>query len=392
MSGGLSAAKLALLHDVMAGYVERGDIPGLVTVVARRGEAHVDAIGAEPDSLFRIASMTKPVTAAAAMILVEEGRARLDEPVDAVLPELAHRSVLKSLESSLDDTVPANRPITLRDLLTFRLGFGLVMAMPGTYPIQKAMDELGLAPGPPAPARMPDPDEYLRRLGTLPLMHQPGERWMYNTGSDVLGVFVARASGRPLEEFMRERIFEPLGMKDTGFHVPPGDVRRLLPSYETSWQTGRVELYDPPDGQWSRPPAFASGAGGLVSTAADFLAFGEMMLNLGRRGSTRILSRPAVETMITDHLTPAQKAVSGLGPDFFANTGWGFGVEVTTRRFDTWASVGRFGWSGGLGTSWYTDPAEAMVTIILTQQGMTSSDPPNVFRDFWNLAYGAIDD
>lgn len=392
MSGGLSTSRLGRMHEVLAGYVERGEIPGLVTVVARRGEAHVDAIGAQPDSLFRVSSMTKPVTAAAAMILVEEGRARLDEPVDAFLPELANRQVLRSIESPLDDTVPANRPITLRDLMTFRLGLGLVMAMPGTYPIQRAMEELGLAPGPPAPARMPEPDEYMRRLGTLPLMHQPGERWMYNTGSDVLGVFIARVSGRPLDEFLRVRVFEPLGMKDTGFHVAPADVQRLLPSYGMNWQTGRIEVYDPPDGQWSRPPAFESGAGGLVSTAADFLAFGEMMLNKGRRGDTRILSRPAVETMTTDQITPAQKAVSGLGPDFFVNAGWGFGVEITTRRFETWASVGRFGWNGGLGTSWYCDPAEQMVTIILTQQGMKSSDPPNVFRDFWSLAYAAIED
>ena len=389
---GLSAAKLGRMHDVLAGYVERGEVPGLVAVVARRGEAHVDAIGASRDSLFRIASMTKPVTAVAAMILVEEGSARLDEPVDALLPELAHRRVLRSVESELDDTVPSNRPITLRDLLTFRLGFGLVMAMPGAYPIQRALEELGLAPGPPAPAKMPAPDEYMRRLGTLPLMHQPGERWMYNTGSDVLGVFIARATGKTLDEFLRERIFEPLGMKDTGFYVPAGDIKRLLPSYSTNWQTGKVELYDPPDGQWSNPPPFPSGAGGLVSTADDFLAFGEMMLHQGVRGNRRLLSRPAVAAMTTDQITPAQKTVSGLGRDFFENQGWGFGVSIFTKRFDTWATIGKYGWNGGLGTSWYSDPAEEMVTILLTQRGMESPDAPPVFEDFWSLAYAAIDD
>jgi CubicO group peptidase (beta-lactamase class C family) len=391
-ASGLSAARLSRIHDVLGGYVERGEVPGLVSVVARRGEAHLDAIGAQRDSLFRIASMTKPVTAAAAMILVEDGRARLDEPVDEVLPELANRQVLRSLGSELDDTVPSNRPISLRDLLTFRLGWGAVMAMPGTYPIQRAMEELGLAPGPPAPAKMPPPDEYMRRLGTLPLMHQPGERWMYNTGSDVLGIYISRVSGRTLDVFLRERIFEPLGMKDTGFHVRTGDVKRLLPSYSTNWQTGKVEVYDPPDGQWSRPPTFASGAGGLVSTADDFLAFGEMMLNQGVRGKTRILSRPAVATMTTDQISPGQKAVSGLGRDFFENQGWGFGLSIITRRFDTWASIGKFGWNGGLGTSWYSDPEEDMVTILLTQRGMESPEAPPAFLDFWTLAYAAIED
>ena len=149
------------------------------------------------DTIFRIASMTKPITAAAAMILVEECKLRLDDPVDPWLPELANRRVLKDISSPLEDTVPANRPITLRDLLTFRMGFGSVMAMPGTHPIQRAVNEQQIGgDGPPKPAETPNPDEWMRRLGALPLMCQPGERWMYNTGSDVLGVLIARASGQ----------------------------------------------------------------------------------------------------------------------------------------------------------------------------------------------------
>ena len=234
--GGLSRARLARMHDVMAGYVERGEVPGLVTLVSRRGEVHVDAIGmkalggSDPmrrDTIFRISSMTKPITAAATMILVEECKLRLDEPVDRLLPELADRKVLKRLDGPLDDTVPANRPITVRDLLTFRMGFGIIMAPPDTYPIQRAVSELLLGQGPPNPSTPPAPDEWIRRLGTLPLMHQPGEKWMYNTGSDVLGVLIARASGQPLETFLRERIFEPLGMKDTGFSVPAAKIDRL---------------------------------------------------------------------------------------------------------------------------------------------------------------------
>jgi CubicO group peptidase (beta-lactamase class C family) len=203
--GRFSKARLGRVHDVMAGYVERGELPGIVTLVGRKDEVHVDfvgkkSIGGDPvqrDTIFRISSMTKPVTAAATMILVEECKLRLDDPVDRLLPELAGRKVLKRLDGPLEDNVPSNRPITVRDLLTFRMGFGIVMELPSTYPIQRATDELLLGQGPPAPSTPPAPDVWIQRLGTLPLIHQPGERWMYNTGADVLGVLIARASGQP---------------------------------------------------------------------------------------------------------------------------------------------------------------------------------------------------
>ena len=230
---GLSPARLKRMHEVMAGHVESGYVPGLVTLLSRRGETHVDVIGTtafdsdEPmrrDSIFRIASVTKPIVAAAAMILVEEGRLRLDDPVDPLLPELANRQVLRTLESPLDDTVPANRPITLRDLLTFRLGYGAVFAPPGQYPIQAAIEEAGIAAGPLLPAF--PPDELMERYGSLPLLHQPGERWFYNSGSDILGVLIARATDMTLGEFLQERIFAPLGMKDTAFSVPASKLDR----------------------------------------------------------------------------------------------------------------------------------------------------------------------
>jgi CubicO group peptidase (beta-lactamase class C family) len=224
-------------------------------------------------------------------------------------------------------------------------------------------------------------------------MHQPGEKWMYNTGSDVLGVLIARASGQPFEAFLRERIFEPLGMKDTAFSVPAAKLDRLATSYWTNPATASLELYDSAEGgQWSRPPAFPSGGGGLVSTVDDYLAFGQMMLEQGRHGSERILSRPSVETMTTDQLTRDQKAVSGLVPGYFDSHGWGFGVSVVTRREDLADSVGRFGWDGGLGTSWSSDPQEDLVGILMTQRAWTSPNPPDVCRDFWTLAYQAIDD
>jgi CubicO group peptidase (beta-lactamase class C family) len=390
------------MRDVMAGFVERGEVPGIVTLVSRRDEVHIDVLGSKVvgssdpmrrDTIFRIASMTKPITAAAAMILVEECKLRLDDPVDRLLPELADRKVLQRLDGPLDETVPANRPICVRDLLTFRMGFGVVMAPPDTYPIQRAVSELLLFQGPPRPQTPPEPDEWIRRLGTLPLMHQPGEKWMYHTGSDVLGVLIARAAGQPFEVFLRERIFEPLGMKDTGFSVPAAKLDRLSTSYWTNPEAGAFELFDPAEGgEWSRSPAFPSGGGGLVSTVDDFLAFGQMMLDNGKRGSERILSRPSVELMTTDHLTPAQKAVSGLGAGFFDAQGWGFGVSVVTRREELAGSIGGFGWAGGLGTSWCSDPRENMIGILLTQRAFTSPVPPAVCRDFWTLAYQAIDD
>jgi CubicO group peptidase (beta-lactamase class C family) len=285
--------------------------------------------------------------------------------------------------------VPAKRAITLRDLLTFRLGIGAVMAPPGRYPIQKAMEEAGLAPAANPPPLTPD--EWMKRLGDLPLIHQPGEGWMYHTGSDVLGVLIARAAGQTLETFLRERIFEPLGMKDTGFYAPAEKLERLPPSYMANAETGTLTIHDDPsDSRWGRPPAFPSGGGGLVSTVDDYLAFCRMMLNKGRFGRERILSRPSVELMTTDHLTQEEKA--GARIFFGNNSGWGFGLGIITRRDDLASTPGRFGWSGGIGTSAYSDPKEEMVGILMTQRLFDSPEPSAVFGDFWTLAYQAIDD
>ncbi len=401
-AGGFSQSRLDRMHDVMAGYVKRGDVPGLVFLICRRGEVHVGAIGTmaiggrDPmrrDTIFRIASVSKPVVAVASLILVEECKLRLDEPVDRLLPELADRRVLKQIDGPIDETVPANRPITLRDLLTFRMGFGSIMVPPGTYPIQRAAAEGRIRMGPPLPQEQPAPDEWIRRLGKLPLMYQPGERWLYDTGSDVLSVLVARAAGQPLDAFLRERIFDPLGMSETAFYVPPSKIARLATSYSPNSKTGALEVYDEAgSGHWSRPPAFPSGAGGLVSTVDDLLAFGRMLLNNGKHGNVRILSRPSVETMTSDQLTSPQKAVSGLVPGYFESHGWGLGVSVVTKRTDVAGCVGRFGWDGGLGTSWYVDPHEELVGILMTQRAWTSPVPPPVCQDFWTSAYQAIDD
>ncbi len=400
-TGGWSKVRLARMHDILAGHVARGDMPGLVALVSRRDDVHVAVIGTQAeggppmrrDTIFRIASLTKPITAAAAMILVEECRVRLDDPVDRFVPELANPRVLKRLDGPVEDTVPARRSITLRDLLTFRLGAGVLMSPPDSTPIQRAMTQQGISQGPPHPSTGVTPDEWIRRFATLPLMYQPGERWMYNTGSDVLSVLIARVARQSFETFLQERIFEPLGMDDTGFSVPGSEIDRLATSYDVSFETGKLRVYDNAEGgEWSRPPAFPSGSGGLVSTIDDYLAFGRMLLNHGKHGHERILSRPSVLAMTTDQLTPEQKTLSGLYPGQFENNGWGFGVSVVTRRDDLPGSVGRFGWDGGLGTSWASDPAEGLVGILMTQRAWTSPVPPPVCRDFWTSAYQAIDD
>ena len=395
----LSKSRLARLHDALAAHVSPTGMPGIVALVSRRDETHVVTLGRQSlesdapmqrDTIFRIASMTKPVTAAAAMILVEQSRLRLDDPVDELLPELANRKVLKSLESSLDDTVPAKRPITLRDLLTFTFGLGAVMVWPPRHPIQKAMQEAGVAPDP-NPTSV-SADEYMKRLGGLPLAYQPGERWLYHTGSDVLGVLIARAAGQSLAAFMQDHLLRPLGMRDTGFQVPADKIGRLASNYMTD-PKDRTKLTffdDARDSRWSRPPVFEAGGGGLVSTVDDYLAFQRMLLNKGRHRGERILSRPAVELMTSDQLTPAQK--QGTELFFGESASWGLGGAVITRRTDLWATPGRYGWDGGYGTSAHLDPAEDMAGILMTTRMMESPQPPRAFTDFWTSAYQAIDD
>lgn len=398
-SGGFSKTRLADLRGVLSAHVERGAAPGLVALVYRRGETIVEVLGKkafddasstmERDTIFRITSMTKPVTAVAAMILVEECKLRLDDPVDRWLPELADRRVLVRPDAPLEDTVPAQRAITLRDLLTFRTGFGMILAPNSKYPILKAARELELMIGPPKPRTPHGPDEWMRRFGTLPLMYQPGERWLYNTSYDLLGVLIARVSGKPLETFFRERIFDPLGMSDTGFSVPAEKRPRLATAYQPDSKSDALLLHDGvEDGQWSTPPPFPAGRDGLVSTVDDYLAFGRMMLDKGTFGGERILSRPTIEAMITDQLTDAQKI---SGADFLGNNrGWGFGVAMILRRDDIASVPGRFGWDGGFGTSWSSDPAEHMLGILLTQRVMYPK-PAGIELDFWTSAYRAIE-
>jgi CubicO group peptidase (beta-lactamase class C family) len=399
-SAGLSKPRLERMHQVLSGHVERKEIPGIVALVSHHDDVHVETLGTlsvghpapmKRDTIFRIASISKPVTAVAAMILAEECKLRLDESIEPWLPELANRRVLKSISAQLDDTVPAKRAITVRDLLTYRMGFGSVMAAPDTYPIQKSIREYRVGgDGMPLPSQALPTDEWLKRLGSLPWMAQPGERWLYHVSGDVLGVLIARVSGHSLGTFLRQRLFDPLGMKDTAFHVPPEKIGRLPPCYSFNRQSNSLDVFDSAaHSSWSAEPPFEAGGSGLVSTVDDYFAFCRMMLNNGRLGREQILSRAAVKLMTSDQVTPEQRAGSEIFFDTYSS--WGLGMAVDIQRNEIFRTPGRFGWNGGTGTSAYTDPVEGMIGILFTQRMMESPEPPKVFTDFWTLAYGALE-
>jgi CubicO group peptidase (beta-lactamase class C family) len=379
------------LHDILQTYVSDGSVPGVVGLVARGDRVEVQAVGsagvdrASPmarDSIFRIASITKPIIAAAMMMLVEDGRIALEDPVGQWLPELTSPAVVRTPGSPVDDVVPAVRPIRLVDLLTFRAGYG--------FPSDFSLPAVGLLfselkQGPPQPQAVAAPDEWMAALSRIPLLHQPGEAWLYNTCSDILGVLIARVSGRPLPEFLAERLFEPLGMVDTGFAVPAGKLDRFTSHYRAD-PAGGLELVDAPGGQWSSPPAFPSGAGGLVSTADDWFCFAKMLLAGGSADGRQLLSPASVRQMTTNHLTRAQRAASQL---FLESQGWGFGGSVDVEAIDPWNMPGRYGWVGGTGTAAHIAASTGTVTILLSQLEMAGPTPPALMRDFWRHAANA---
>jgi CubicO group peptidase (beta-lactamase class C family) len=296
-------------------------------------------------------------------MLIEEGKLRLSDPVDAWLPELADRRVLQRLDGPLDETVPAQRSITVDDLLTFRLGFGHITepTFDPPFPIVIVPNEMKLVLGAPDPRTPHPPDEWMRLFGTLPLMEQPGERWRYNAGSLILSVLIARVAGRDLGDVLSARIFEPLGMHHTGFCLPIEETRELPSYYMTNFETGQLELQtrSTPD-EWSRPPVFPSGAGGLLSTVDDYLRFARMLL----AGGQGLLTRESIEMMTTNRLTPEQVASAGL---LLGGHGWGFGVGVALDPEPEWPVPGRYGWSGGYGTTWFNDPHRQIVAMAMTQ-------------------------
>ncbi|MFD0560872.1 serine hydrolase domain-containing protein [Kitasatospora saccharophila] len=369
-SGGLQA--------LLDRRVADGTVPGAVALVARPGQVETAAAGElGRGSPVRIASVGKPVTAAAVLQLVDDGVLALDAPVERWLPELADRRVVRTPRAPVTDTVPADRPVTVRDVLESRAGYGFPadFSLPALAPL---FTELGQ--GPPQPQRFAPPDEWAAALAEVPMLHQPGAAWLYNTCSDIQGVLVARATGQPLDQVLEERLFDPLGMPDTAFHAPPD---RLSPLYRPN-PDGTLTVADPPDGQWSTPPPFPSGAGGLVSTLDDVFTFLRMLRSGGRaEDGRRVLSLGAVRLMTTDHLTERQRADSEL---FLEGQGWGYGGSVDVARRDPWNVPGRYGWVGGTGTAAHVVRSTGLVTVLLTQRELTGPTPPPLMREFWRYA------
>ena len=349
---GMSQGRLTRLSDSIRGYVERGEVAGVVTLVHRHGrEVHADAFGWQDeeagtpirrDTIFRIASMTKPVVSVAALMLLEDGKLRLDDPVDRWLPELADRRVMRSAGGALDDTFPAPRPITVLDLITHRPG--LVSQFADTGPI--AAEAARLHIGNNLILAGTHPDEWLARLGKLPLVYEPGSRFNYGYATDVLGLLVGRIAGTGLEDFLRARLFGPLGMIDTGFHVPE-DKRHRFSVVHMPDAAGKRVLFDhPANSPWNDPKSVPSGSAGLVSTSDDYAKFGLMLRHGLTQSGERLLSRKTIELMTTDFLTPEQRGRLFLGFDMWAARGFGLGVSITDRLGSQFGlgSVGRFGW------------------------------------------------
>jgi len=382
---------LQRLFDSTAELVENGALPGFVALIARGTEIHVDAVGTHAfgsdvpmrrDTIFRIASTTKPMVAAAALSFVDEGMLRLDDPIDRWLPELANPRVLKTLGGPIDDTVPARRPILVSDLLTMRMGSGDIMSS-DDYPIRTAMMKAGLN----VPYKMPtvSVDEWLARLGALPLMDQPGEVWRYNLSSTVLGALLMRVAGKSLGDVMRERLFEPLGMKDTGFSVPPEKLHRLPTCYQPNRRTGTMDVWDPagPKSLWAKEPAFGGGHGGLASTADDYLRFARMMMDSGRADGRQVLSEQSVRAMMTDQVPNEVKARSPFVPGFWDKSGWGYGGAPVKKHVPGEPRAG-FGWEGGYGVCAYWDAETDLFGIVLSQCLIDTPEYPPLYRRFWD--------
>jgi CubicO group peptidase (beta-lactamase class C family) len=412
---------LARLDEVVADHVGDGGVPGAAWLVARGGEVHTGAAGTldgerpvTERTIFRISSTTKPLTAVATMVLVDDGTLALDDPIDDLVPELADRQVLVRPDGPLDETVPADRPVTMRDLLTFRMGWGFDFASEVPHTVLGAMAARGLQLGPPAPGQHLATDEWLAVLEPLPLSFQPGARWLYHLSAEVLGVVVGRAAGSSLGTVLADRVFAPLGMADTGFWVPPHSMDRFGPCY---WSADApmpgsdpapvagipgVTVYDATDGQWADPPAFEDGGAGLVSTIGDLATFAEMLLGGGETGGVRVLSTESVAAMTTDHLGSGSGSSSGStsasaggsdasgGPDPTGDTGWGFGMAVRRRAQEAGPRAGAYGWDGGLGSSWANDPEVGLAGVLLTNLAWSSPERPAICEQFWAATYAAV--
>ena len=351
------------LQELLSRHVESGTLPGAVALLdsgqVELVTAGVASVGGRPmpeDAIMRIQSMTKPVIAVAALRLVDAGRIGLDDSVEEWLPELADRRVLVSPVSELDETVPARRAITLRHLLTNMSGYGMATV---ESPLQRAMAENGTEAGP-EPVTL-GADEWLARLAELPLTFQPGEGWRYHHSYALLGILMARLTGRPLGDHLAEDVFGPLGMTDTALWVPEDKLDRLPAAYRHG-DDGLVEIEPAGGGFYAGPPPFDVSHGELVSTARDFHRLTRMLVDGGRAGGVPMISAEHLHQMTSDQVPAEGKKPDSFFPGFWDGTGWGFGVAVKTEG----PQQGRYGWSGGAGTDFFVDP-DGAIGILLTQ-------------------------
>jgi CubicO group peptidase (beta-lactamase class C family) len=357
-------------HDAVA----TGDIPGAVCLVWRRGELlQLDAVGlrdiearlpVKRDTIFRIASMSKPVTSAVALILMEQGVMRLDDPITKWAPEFADMRVLRRPDGPLDDTYPAPRSITIEDLMTHRSGLSYGFTAKG--PLAQALqDRFGFKL-----QNWRSSDEWMTALGSLPLSFAPGERFNYGHSTDVLGFIVGRAARSSLREAMQELLLAPLHMADTDFWIPPEKRDRAAVLY-TSSAPGIFTPTSLPGFMDASPPVITAGGQGLVSTADDYLSFARMLLQGGEINGTRILSQESIRLMTENRLTPAQRRVSQFGIPFFMAQGFGLGVSmIMDVKKNAWmgkGSLGAFSWPGLFGGWWQADPQQQMVMLWLQQ-------------------------
>jgi CubicO group peptidase (beta-lactamase class C family) len=380
---GMSSARLARIGAALKSDVDRGRLPGAVVAIARNGKlVYYEAIGFRDkdagapmttDAIFSIASMTKPMTSVALLQLSEEGRVLISDPVGKYLPPLANLRVAASLDNPAD-TVPAVRQPTLQDIL--RHTAGLLYGGRGTSALHKLYPASSSTSG-----RTLTGAEFIAKLGSLPLAYQPGTVWDYSLAVDVNGLVVEAVTGRTLGQYLRERVWEPLGMSDTGFNVPPGKLGRYAKGFANDPDTGKPQFVL----DLTEPLKFECGGGCAASSAGDYIRFAQMLANKGRLGRAQILGRKTVEYMTADHLGP--EIQNNIPKVDAARTGYGFGLGVAVRRQDGITpingSAGDYHWGGAYGTFFWVDPKENLVVVFMAHT-------PGAIRQYYRALLGAM--
>lgn len=398
----LSARARTRIREALSRYVESGTGPGAVAVVAHRGDVHVEAVGhlasngakstlpMSEDTVFRVASWTKNVVAAATMSLVEDGVFRLADPIDDWVPELADMDVLLHPTGPLRATRRARRPITIEDLLTCRIGTGTMPVEPGIAPVADALTALENEPG--RSGHGLDASEYLARLGQIPLVREPGEVWMYYVPAIVLGMLVERAAGNPLETVLQERIFRPLGMPDTTLRPDERLIARAAEAYRLDSRTGQPVVDSPRAGGPVHGAPFKEASSALVTTPQDFLAFTTALMPDPYQKRASVLSPRSIALMTADHLTSAQRSSSTFvwPPGFYGSIGWGYSLGIVTSGRYLAPSTGSYGWYGKFGTVWFDDPSHQLTTMLFCQTD-TGWKPIPVYREFWASVYAELE-